>query len=355
MQLKYMVNGVAIYVEYSNKKWNSSIEKKLKRQMDGFQLELDETKIKQRLIFKDYSHLDLESLKGGCIAPESSIYKEELFVDLDLKAAFKVEKDKMTFWVHKGSWLSLPFILQFLFKQRNLIFVHGAGITIENRGILLPAFAGIGKTPFIAEAVKDERVKILGDDLILLDAEGYLHPYRRPFCLQPYHKALFSEYFKNNKVKYKKPTLWNKGIRKIKNIFNIPDRSVIGAKTVALHLLFDKNKLVEEKVPIDKIYLLRTYKGLDSIQYSQTEDINKVINFCVNVLFHEWECLAKMTFNLLSQREESISAYYEFFEKNIRKCITKSKEIYLVDIPEGMGAQEVARELAKIILSKNIS
>ena len=350
-----MVNGVGIYVESSNKKWNISIGEKLQRQLDGFQLELDETKIRQRLIFKDYSHLDLESLKGGCIAPESSIYKEELFVDLNLKTAFKVEKDNMIFWVHEKSWLSLPFILQFLFRQRNLVFIHGAGITIEDKGILLPSFSGIGKTPFISEAVKDKRVKILGDDLVLLDNEGYLHPYRRPFCLQPYHKSLFPEYFKNNKVNYKNPTLWNRGIKKIKNIFNIPDHSVFGAKTVAPYLLFDKSKLAEEKVPIDKIYLLRKYKGLDSIQYSQTEDINRVVNFCVNVLFHEWECLAKMTFNLLSQREESISAYYEFFEKNTRKCIAKSKETYLVDIPEGIEANEVARELAKIVLSQNMS
>jgi len=355
MQLKYIVNGIGIYIDNSNERWNASIEKKLQIQLDGFQTDLDESKVLQKLVFKNYALLDTESLKGGCVAPECSIYKEGIFVDLNLKTAFKIEKDNMLFWVHEDSWLSLPFILQFLFKQRKLIFVHGAGITIENKGILLPAFAGIGKTPFISEAVKDDRVKILGDDLILLDDKGYLYPYKRPFCLQLYHKPLFPTYFKNNKVKYKNPTLWNKGIRKVKIIFNIPNHNVIGHKTVAPHLIFDKSKLAEEKVSIDKIYLLRRYKDLDSIQYAKTEDIDEVINFCVNVLFHEWACLAEMTFSLLSQKGESISVYYELFEKITRKCIAKSKEIYLVDIPENMKADEVAGELTKIVLSKNMS
>ena len=352
MQLKYVVNGIGIYVEYSNKKWNTSIDEELQRQLDGFQLELDETKIKQKLIFKDYFHLDLESLKGGCIAPESSIYKERLFVDLERKTAFDLEKDRMTFWVHKASWLSLPFILQFLFKQRNLTFVHAAGITIENKGILLPAFGGIGKTAFMSEAVKDERVKMLGDDLVLLDDRGYLHPYLRPFCLYSYHRTLFPEYFKNNKVKYRNPTLWNRGIRELKSILNIPYHSVLEAKTVAPYHLFAPSKLAVEKVPINKIYLLKRYKGLKNIGCDRTEEIDKITNFCTSVVFHEWYTLAKMTFNLLAQKEESIAAYYEFFEKNIRKCLAKSNEMYLVTIPEGMGVSEVAKELTKIVLSQ---
>lgn len=350
MQLKYIVNGVGIYIKYDNERWNDSIEEKLQRQLDGFHAGLDESKVKQKLIFKNYSLLDIKSLKGGYIVPESSIYKDGLFVELELKIAFKVEKDNMIFWVHEKSWLSLPFILQFLFKQCNLIFVHGAGITVDNRGIFLPAFGGIGKTAFISEAVKNVRVKILGDDLILLDDKGYLYPYLRPFCLYSYHKTRFPEYFKNNKVKYKNPTLWNWGIRRLKDIFNIPDHSVIGYKTVAPHHLFDGSKLAEEGVPIDKIYLLRRCTGIENIRCIRTEEIDKIVNFCTGVIFHEWYSLAKMSFNLLTQKEESVSEYYEFFEDNIRKCISKANEIYIVDIPDNMGVDEVAIKLKELIL-----
>jgi hypothetical protein len=352
VQLKYLVNGIGIYIEYDTKRWNKSIEEKLQIQLDGFQADLDESEIKQKLIFKNYSLLDIESLKGGYIVPESSIYKDGLFVELELKIAFKVEKDTMTFWVHENSWLSCPFILQLLFKQRNLTFVHGAGIAIENKGVLLPAFGGIGKTAFISEAVKDERVKILGDDLILLDDRGYLHPYLRPFCLYSYHRPLFPEYFKKNNVKYKKPTLWNRGIRKLKNTLNIPEYSVIGYKTVAPYHLFDKSKLAEESVPIDTIYLLRKSIGLENIRCSRTEGIDKIVNFCTGVIFHEWYELAKMSFNLLAQKEESVSEYYKFTEDIVRKCISKANDIYIVDIPDNMGAIEVAKELSRIVLNK---
>ena len=351
MQLRYMVNGVGIYIEYDNKRWDKSIEKKLQIQLDGFQADLDDKReIKQKLIFKNYSLLDIESLKGGHVVPESSIHKDGLFVELKSKIAFKIEKDAMTFWVHEKSGLSLPYILQFLFKQRNLTFVHGAGIMVDSKGILLPAFGGIGKTAFISEAVKDDRVEVLGDDLILLDAEGYLHPYLRPFCLYSYHKTLFPEYFKKNKVKYKKPTLWNLGIRKSKEILNIPDNVFCSYKTVAPYHLFNKSKLADKNVPLDKIYLLRRCKGLENLRCSKTEEVDKVVNFCSGVMAHEWHSFAKTTFNLLAQKEESVSRYYKFVEDNIRKCISKANSMYIVDIPENMGVDEVAIKLKELIL-----
>jgi hypothetical protein len=48
-------------------------------------------------------------------------------VPLNWKIAFKIEKDR----VHEEPWLSIPFILQFLFEQRNVTFVHGAGIRTD--------------------------------------------------------------------------------------------------------------------------------------------------------------------------------------------------------------------------------
>lgn len=349
-----MVNGIGIYIEYDNndKKWNKSIEEKLQRQLDGFQIEIDESKVKQKLIFKNYSLLDINSLRGGAVVPGSSIYKNGLFVELELKVAFKANKDNMIFWAHKDSWLSLPFILQFLLKQRNLTFVHAAGVTIENKGILLLGFGGIGKTALIPEVAKDERIKILGDDFVLLENKGYLHPYHRPFCLYPYHRNLFPEYFKKHKVRYKELTLWNRGIRKLKSILKLPDNNTYGYKTVAPSQLFDKNKIVDKRVPIDRVYLLRRYKGLKNIKCSKIYEIDRVVNFCTGVMFHDWYSLAKMTFNRLAQREESVSEYYKFFEDNIRKCISRATNIYVVDIPENMGAIEVAKELSSIILKK---
>ena len=354
MKLKYIVNGIGIYIEYANKRWDKSVEEKMRRQLDGFQMGIDESKVKQKLIFKNYSLLDIESLKDGFVVPESSIYKDGLFVELELKIAFRIDKDNMVFWIHKDAWLSMPFILQFLFKQRNLTFVHGAGISVDDKGILLVSFGGVGKTAFISEAAKDRRVKILGDDLILVDDKGYLYPYLRPFCLYPYHEGLFPEYFKKNRVRYKKLNMTNRIIRKIKASLNIVNSNVYGYKTVAPYQLFEKTKIAEGGVPIDRVYLLRRRKGLEDLKCKRIKKTDKVVNFCVGVISHEWYSLAKMTFNLLVQKEESVSEYYKFFEDNIKKCISKTKSMYIIDIPDNMGAIDVGKEISKIVLEESI-
>jgi len=353
MQLKYFINGIGIYIEYSNRKWNKLLEKKLKRQLDGFQKKINKDRIKQKLIFKNFSLLDERYFKGGSIVPENSIYKDGLFVELNLRLAFKMNGNDLIFWVHERSQLSIPFILHFLFKLRNIVFVHGAGISINNKGILLPAFGGIGKTSFISEIVKNESVKILGDDLILLDNKGYLHPYPRPFCLYSYHRKLFPKFFRKNKVIYKKPNLWNLGIIKIRSILNLPNYDVCYYKLAPLYKLFNKDKIMNKKVQLDEVYILKRYYGIKKIIVDKIDNIDEVVNFCVGVIFYEWHSFAKIVFSLIAQKEVSASSYYKFFRNIIGGCLNKAKNMYSMKIPYNISADNVAKEVSRIVLELN--
>jgi len=389
MQLQYIINGIGIYVEESdNEEWNALVTDSLQKELDIALSEVDEGEVEQKLLIKPYSLLSSDPVRQGFVTPHHSVYDNGLFINFALKIAFKVEGSHMTLWINRDHWPDFQFILQLLFAQRNMVFVHSAGITINSKGILLPAFCGTGKTSFVSEAAKVEGVRVLGDDFVLLDEKGNLYPFPRPFGLRAYHKNFFPEYFRNNKVKYVEElnlwergmgrikyilqnlpgtffpeyfgsnkvkykvgsNLWKRSIERLQHILHIPTE-IYDDKLVSPSLLFEKSKIADEKVPLDRVYVLRGYRGIKDIRCTRTQNIDGIVNFCTGVLFHETYESLRMTFNILAVKGESPSAYYKFFEDVIRDCLTRSNNNYLIDIPEKMPAAELAKELINLILA----
>lgn len=83
--------------------------------------------------------------------------------------------------------------LQALLLRQDLSFIHGAGIEINNKGIIFPAFGGAGKTLLVSELRKCGDFKFFGDDYVIADKNGNMHSYPSDFSIYDYHLPFFPE------------------------------------------------------------------------------------------------------------------------------------------------------------------
>ena len=214
-------------------------------------------KIDYQLIIKDYQSL---KLKTGIIVPQNSEFTEdEIFISYQLEIAFKIERLKTYFWVKDTTWYA-PYLIGDMMLQQNKTFVHGAAISTNNKGILLLAFGGIGKTCFIANAVKRNDVQLLGDDLIIISENGKLYPYPRPFCLYKYHVKLFPQFFSGKTYKfneYAKNKYWLRAKKTLKSKLNIKDKTIYSFLPVAPVHLFSKGKVENKPVDLEAVYIFK--------------------------------------------------------------------------------------------------
>ncbi len=385
MQLQYAINGIGIYVaESGDAAWNASVADSLQKELDISLREVDERKVEQKLLIKPYSLLSSNPVRQGFVTPHHSVYDDGLLMSFSHRVAFKLKKDCLSLWVDRDRWPDFQFVLQLLFAQRDMLFVHSAGITINDKGVVLPAACGVGKTSFVSEAAKIEGVKILGDDFVLLDSSGNVYPYPRPFGLRYYHRKSFPAYFSSHSVKYRvelslrervierikyilrnlpgtffpsfatgnriEPNIWNRNIDRLSRMLCMPDR-IYDDKQISPSLLFEKGVIADRAVPLERVYVTRCRRGIKEIRCTPTHDIEGIVNFCTGVLFHETYESLRLTFNMLVVKEQSPSSYYKFFEDVIRQGISCGSSHYLVDVPEGMPAQELSRGLIDLILN----
>lgn len=71
--------------------------------------------------------------------------------------------------------------------ERDILFMHAAGVTDGESGYLLPAYGGTGKTT-LTLGLMAEGMEVLGDDLLLVDANsGKVAPYLRPLHVFTYN------------------------------------------------------------------------------------------------------------------------------------------------------------------------
>ncbi len=198
-------------------------------------------------------------------------------------------------------------------------------------------------------------MKPLGDDLIIVDSNGYCFSYPRPFCLYEYHKKLFPQYFEKNKVHYVsyRPDKYFLRIKRhIKHKLNIRDRAVYDYLPVSPIHLFPKEKLQVEKVPIKVLYVMRRKKGITEIETTTANDVEKVVNFTHNVIQHEWSVGLRLEYNCFAHMEESYALRALRQHEIIKKAFSNIREIKYVDIPERMTAEEVSIRLNRLILGE---
>lgn len=83
--------------------------------------------------------------------------------------------------------------LQTLLLKQGLSFIHGAGVEINGKGVVFPAFGGAGKTILISELRKFDNFKFFGDDYVIVDKNRNMFSYPSDFSIYPFHLPIFSE------------------------------------------------------------------------------------------------------------------------------------------------------------------
>ncbi|MFH1088489.1 MAG: hypothetical protein V1719_01460 [Patescibacteria group bacterium] len=92
--------------------------------------------------------------------------------------------------------------IQLLFLKRDLSFIHGAGVEIDGKGVVFPAFGGTGKTVLISELRKLNNCKVFGDDYVIVNKAGKMFSYPSDFSIYPYHISIFPELKNSTFAKY---------------------------------------------------------------------------------------------------------------------------------------------------------
>lgn len=348
-----IVQNVGIYLDVRDEKRRHILADRLRRQMDGFAEYYQGKPEQYRVIVKDL--MELEIPDGAVSVPDNAYFKCGLFYSIEAKVAFRETDEGMIFWTDENVWY-LPYMLEYIWERQGATFVHGAAVSKDGEGFLLVAFGGIGKTCFISEAVKQKSVKILGDDLIILNREGNLYSFPRPFCLYEYHKGLFPEYFKGKKFHFEelRPDRYILRImRKLKKELHIKDTIIYDYLPVSPIHLFAREKVETESVPVKKIFLVRRIKGLTKVNTRPFTDIEQAVNFAHDVIQHEWSVGVRLEFNYLAHKGEAYTSRAQKQYDIILSAFQRAGHIAQVDIPENMSAEEVSKALYKIVLNNS--
>lgn len=78
-------------------------------------------------------------------------------------------------------------IVYYKFLERNILFMHSAGVTDGKNGYIFPAYGGTGKTT-LTLGLMGEGMSVLGDDLLIVDPDKRIvHPYLRPLHIFTYN------------------------------------------------------------------------------------------------------------------------------------------------------------------------
>lgn len=270
-------------------------------------------------------------------------------------------------------------LLQLLLIEQDISLLHCGAFQFQNKGILLPAFGGAGKTSIIARLRKHDSFKLLGDDFVAISEKGEIHSYHADLSVYDYHLDLFPElkntkygqYLddynkimsasveakKNKKHIYeltpkslKKIIPFKNQIKKLISTIVTPPPQPIQLKTeltnwnhdyikVPVNKVFSNNQLTTH-APIDFIMYLSRYSGetFNIVEISPGE----LANECVGVLATEFRyCLIYL---------EMLSAFglydfQEFFSKihvTFMKAFTNKKMKRLL-IPFNATPDEVAK------------
>lgn len=353
----YQIHNIGIFIDGDNKQWRNRVLELVAEQFDGFEI-FNDKPVQYKLIMRNLRELVMPT--GTVVVPENSYYLPDGTVySLERKIAYRIDENDIVFWVDDETWFA-PYLIQYILEMQNMTFVHGAGISLknsenENDGILLLAFGGIGKTCFISQAMKRDTVKLLGDDLIILDNKGYLRAYPRPFCVYPYHVPLFEDYFAKHKYHVyhvKNNQYFLRAVRKLKRKMGLQVRNSREYMLVPPTHIYSNEKLEDKAVIMKEVFILRRMSGLEDIKISTFTDKNMLISFAQNVLMHEWDMGMHLLYNKKAQGFESIVDYTQNNEATLKSCFDGLKHFKIIDIPEKMDAQTVGEELMRIIVDK---
>jgi hypothetical protein len=109
------------------------------------------------------------------------------------RAGFAFDGDTLTVYASNGSGIVM-LGLQFLLVRAGASLIHAAALMGPGDDVLLiPGPGGVGKTTLVGELVRRGSHRLLGDDLVILDRNGWVRSFPRRMVLKEAHRTGFAE------------------------------------------------------------------------------------------------------------------------------------------------------------------
>ncbi len=87
-------------------------------------------------------------------------------------------------------------LLDRLCVRSNAAMVHAAIVDYRGRGVLMPAWGGVGKTSTVAKLVRLEGVRFMADDWGFLSDSGTVLGYAKPMFIKAHHQPIYPQLFR---------------------------------------------------------------------------------------------------------------------------------------------------------------
>ena len=270
-----------------------------------------------------------------------------------LKVLRKHEDTFYEIYTKNIDWLYL--LLQLNFLKKNCTFLHAGAFSYQGKGILLPAWGGTGKTLAIGNLIKEERVGFLGDDFVIISANGKIYNFPRPLVLYSYHAGTFPKVFRKSLIV--KLSLLEKirsEARKVAKPFpklrqwgyRILPR---GAISVPVERVVPQEK-IKNSVPASIVLFLVRYSG--SSLKTEPIDPQELSNMALGITHYELS-LSNITQLLMVPAIFSLANLEEYFSKpkKIFQSFLEKTKCQKILIPTKTSGDEVSEYLFKIVKS----
>lgn len=331
----------------------SEIVDQVMHQLSEFEV-LEDSEEVSDIVVRDYDCAP--KLKNSLVISDYYYYYDDWLNIPAHQTCIDLVNDPIKVFCNKFS-LPVNFLVHVALLRKKYSLMHAAGVTINSKRYLFPAFGGIGKTALVM-AVVDNGGKFYGDDMIIIN-ENDLFNYPIDFSVYPHHMKLLRLKDTRIEKKFKRTKLFDnitdrlekydcrllKFIRVAINTLkvpcvNIPPRDIFGEKCFAGHGKID-----------EVYYLTRNNKNSDEIEISPIAPkiLAEITSY---ILFSEWHqsiyyllvYSGLSSFSLTKIIDMTRSIYEQLF--SIRPC-------YIVEIPNSMSIQDYQIQIVKAIVENS--
>lgn len=255
--------------------------------------------------------------------------------------------------------------IQALLVQNNMSLVHCAGIELNGKGLIFPAFGGAGKTMLVSEMRKLTGFKLFGDDFVIIDGNSNMYSYPSDLSVYDHHIELFPELkntiYHNYLLKIKKYNQLKKlvpGERYIRMILNLGNSiftklGIIKSSSkwnldyikVPINIVFPADK-IGTKTKLSASIFLSRYNGDGlKIEKMNLEKLVQEVNGILNVEFR----YGLIYLQMLSAFGGFDLSKFELNQKqNIEKCFS-NMALYRVKIPYNVKPEKYCEFMLKFV------
>lgn len=265
----------------------------------------------------------------------------------------------------------LLLLMQLQLVRKGFLSSHAAGFATKGNGVIFPSWPGTGKTGLVTFMVNQERVNILGDQILFISKDGTVYSCPWPITVLHYHideqLPVVTRAFEKKSNIFSGKTL-GPLYNKLRNsassaLTNLSPRLIMvarkyvpsGSVEIPLEQLVPSHR-ISSKVPLKKVVSMLRWSG-KSFQVEQCDSngiIPEMINAWSSELFLSSPQVRQFLIYWLGLSSFGALESWQWFlssQEQILKEALKDVECYRLKIPEEAQVTEVGKFVMGIIES----